>query len=165
MKRIFLLFISAMLCSFCFKRTNYFKLIEATEQSWAGGIQGSGRGVNYKIKLLITTDKAIIFDTLWMNNSRYKIEVVRRSFHGDLPTVTKDDTLLLQFRDFTPGERGGQKIIKRDTAITETIVKKESAASPPIKHKGKALFRFHIDGKEHYFILKEIKKLPSLNYP
>ena len=160
MKNLLILFIYFLFSCSSYAQ-KYFKILEATQQSWTGGIKGSGRGTNYQFKLQITTGRAIAFDTIWLNESKFLPEITRGNSRNYKGILTKNDTVSLLVRDFIP-DRYQQEIMRRDTAKEILPIKKKVIA--PIKYKGEALMRFYINGKEKYVAHKTIKKITPIYY-
>lgn len=159
MKLLLLILSFLALSAFCFKTEKSFILLEATQQSWIGGIQGSGRGVNYQFKIVIQTQKRISLDTIWLNDSKYKLEISKGRIRNYQLPLKNNDTLTLMMREFFPDE-STTKFINREN---EKLLKVEKIKAP-IKFDGRALIRFYLGEKKKYFTVKEIFKKEDLMY-
>ncbi len=111
------------------------KILSSTSQEWVAGIQEGGSGTNYELKI-ITYQKQIIFDSIWVNKCGGKFIIV--------PSEKKDNLTLIANIHSSP---------------------EELKIKAPIKFKGEGLIRYTINGKKHYISISRFRKLPMLIYP
>lgn len=131
------------------KKKEYFKLLTTISESWTAGIQSGGSGIEYYLKIKITTGEKIFFDTLWINNKAFNIFISKES-----SSVSSE-----------PVKFGNGDIITLRATDLRNQYTKTVTVNPPINYIGAALFGYSINGKQEYFIVKEIKKQISPNRP
>ncbi len=140
----FVLLTSIILFSSLICKKKYFAIIEATYSVSNSGIPDGGSGKEYYIKMKVLTDKKIVFDSLWINNTSAKTFLANKSkVISNAPVVfTKSDTIVLCVS------------LLNDYKIKEVI-------NAPQKYKGAALLSFYIEGKIQYYIIKEITQVKT----
>lgn len=67
-------------------------LLNASSQAWAGGLKGSGNGINYKFKMIAPESKNAFFITdICVDEKLYKGDIHQKTF-------VKGDTILVSSR-------------------------------------------------------------------
>lgn len=128
------------------KKDNSFTLVRATSQSWTAGIPSGGSGTEYYFDIKINSAKEITFDSAWINNKSFPIFLSKanQGVSSDPVKFVKGDNITLRVSDIT-----------NSTKVT-------SSAKPPVAYTGAALIGYKVNGKQVYYIIKEIEKLPSV---
>ena len=151
MKSLFLISVTLLL-SFHTEAQRYFKVLDATSQSWAGGMPQSGSGTTYTIKAVLLTSHDIRYTDAWVG-TEYTVPEVMSFSHSDGRQLTKGDTILI-------------KIIMhhypQDSPMQASL---PAYKSPPIALRGEAMIRYVIGRSEKYLAIPKFKHLPPLNYP
>ena len=99
-----------MLSAFLQRAPELIRILEATRQEWTGGIEESGKGVNYDIRLVVKKNSAnlnFVSVTVDQQGCSYKITNVNRPAKGD--RYQKGDTLLISALLKNPPVRTPQK--------------------------------------------------------
>jgi hypothetical protein len=151
MKSIFLISV-AMLASVSIDAQKYFKVLEATSLSWAGGIPQSGSGISYTIKAILLTRQEIRFTDAW-TGSEYAVPEVMSFSHTDGRPFIKGDTILIRF---TIHHYPPESPMKASLPVYK---------APPFPIKGEALIRYVSGHSVKYLSIEKFKKLPAQNYP
>lgn len=128
---------------------NSFTLIHASSQSWTAGIPSGGSGTEYYFEIKINSSKGITFDSAWINNKSFPLFLSRENsgpsgVSNDPVTFVKGDSITLRVSDITHSSK-----------VT-------SPAKPPVTYTGAALIGYKVNGKQLYYTVKEIEKLPSV---
>jgi hypothetical protein len=128
------------------KKDNSFTLQRATSQSWTAGIPSGGSGTEYYFDIKITSSKEILFDSVWINNKSFPIFLSRadQGVSSDPVKFVNGDNITLRVSDITNSSK-----------VT-------SPTKPPVANTGAALVGYKVNGKQVYYIIKEIEKLPSV---
>ena len=157
-----ILFAVAILLPFC-ANAQQVKLVNSTEQRWAGGIAGH-RGENYTFTIEFsdfTSEPKPL--TLWVGNDVFEL-------------VTKDS--LVQSNTKIKRMKSG-KILRWDIVVRASHDDyadrypvqgpddtKKSKPKPPRPFKGKALLVYNYESKTQFYeVTKIMTNLPQLNYP
>jgi hypothetical protein len=154
MGKLLLLFI--IICANVEAQEN-FKLIEARQQSWAGGVAGR-RGENYELVLQSDSGrKRAILDSVWIDNRCFEIVV----------------------KETGPDKRANTIVERKDGKILYTTKINVDLSNynypfdpvpPPVDNcskprEGKIVVGYRVGKKKRFLIINEVKVLPSLNYP
>lgn len=128
---------------------NSFTLIHASSQSWTAGIPSGGSGTEYYFEIKINSSKGITFDSAWINNKSFPLFLSRENsgnsgVSNDPVTFVKGDSITLRVSDITHSSK-----------VT-------SPTKPPVTYTGAALIGYKVNGKQLYYTVKEIEKLPSV---
>lgn len=134
------------------QKTN-IAFIESTSQNWSGGAAGSGRGVNYIIKVKADTGLKVTADSIWLNEKRLVVRLYRNE---------SNDTITLKAMEYFPDHQREKNIRQQQSEFPD---KESGKIKSPVPFKGVALLRYFIDEKEKYFIVKEFKIQPAIYYP
>lgn len=147
-----LLSILAICFTICNVNAQSVKVIDATSQSWSGGIYGHS-GVNYMILLEChDTTKNITIDTVWIGNKSYY-----NSQQTTINVVKKIAKGKFQYR-IAFGE-------SRDLRDTDAL---RSAKANPNKNspcRGKGCVVYHSGRKKEIIEIDKITSLSPLAYP
>ena len=130
-------------------KDNSFTLIRASSQSWTAGIPSGGSGTEYYFDVKINSSKGITFDSAWINNKSFPLFLSKQNsgnsgVSSDPVTFVKGDSITLRVSDITHSSK-----------VT-------ASAKPPVTYTGAALIGYKVNGKQFYYSVKEIKKLPSV---
>ena len=151
MKSLFLISI-ALLASISIDAQKYFKVLDATAQSWAGGIPQSGSGTKYTIKAVLLTSHDLHFTDAWVG-TEYTVPEVMSFSHSDGRRLTKGDTILI-------------KIIMhhypQDSPMQASL---PAYKSPPIALRGEATIRYVVGRSGKFLSIPKFKQLAPLSYP
>jgi hypothetical protein len=149
-------------CSCSMIKSQSFKVAGATQQRWAGGVRGSGTGINYEITLIAKqASSKMSIDQLWVGNQFYEVKAGKK-FTGPAPFDFKpNDTIYINATQLFPGERMPDD---PDTG-PEFIDIVPVNTPPPYKYKGAALIGYKLNGKRKYMPIAKIDQLPNLDYP
>jgi hypothetical protein len=85
-----------LLSAFLQQPPDLFRIVEATRQEWTGGIEESGKGVNYEIRLVVNKGSAklkFVSITVDQQGCAYKISNLTGAEKGE--RYHKGDTLLI----------------------------------------------------------------------
>ncbi len=162
MKKYNLVLVLLLLCQLAANAQNV-KLINSTEQDWAGGIAGlSGENYTFTIEFSDFVSEPHPL-TLWVGREAFTIN-------------TKDS--LMQRNTTMQCLQGGKKIsfeIKAGVSHNEYAQRQglptkeaqlQEMPAPPKPYKGKALLAYIYQGKTRYFEIAEIMNtLPRQDYP
>jgi hypothetical protein len=124
--------------------TSYFNLLNATSEPWVAGIRGGGSGIEHSFQIFVTSDEKLIFEKVWMKENVFDVFVSKNqeAITSDPVQYTKNEVITVRVSEF-------------QSVNNEKIL-------PPIQYDGEALIGFKANGQQKYFIVKEIKKLPTL---
>lgn len=136
--------LSTLLCFGIIKET-HFIVLNAHYEEWTAGAKGSGSGVEYYLKTVITTSDAIKFDSLWTDNKVIPLIVVKGKVYDPKASIAKNDTVMLR-----ASHKNNSKAIP---------------VKPPVAYKGAALISYTVNGAKHYYTVTKIQKKQSLPHP
>lgn len=120
-----------------------FTVIKATQEHWHTGVRGGGSGTDYKIQLLINTNKPITFDSIWIANTRLKVKLVKNgSILNNKSDIQKGDTITL-----------------RSTLLKYEHSKPEQIACPVEKDDLQVLIRYYLDKEPTFFLTKDLEEV------
>ncbi|MBL0343183.1 MAG: hypothetical protein IPP71_21360 [Bacteroidetes bacterium] len=124
--------------------TSYFNLLNATSEPWVAGIRGGGSGIEHSFQIFIISDQKLIFEKVWMKDNVFEVFVSKNqnAITSDPVQYTKNEVITVRVSEFQ--RVNAEKIL------------------PPLQYEGEALIGFKVNGQQKYFIVKEIKKLPTL---
>jgi hypothetical protein len=113
-----------VLSSFLQQPPDLIRILEATRQEWVGGIEESGKGVNYEIRLIVNKGSAklkFVSITVEQQNCTYKILNRTNPENGERYHI--GDTLLISALLKNPPNRPLQK--EKPYPVIGYIYKKE----------------------------------------
>ena len=154
MKKIITLLLFSAILSFSLQAQKGFKIVDATEMKWAGGMQQSGHGTIYSLRIVLLTSNKISFDDLWVG----KTYTAKQGVFFDPKKKhepTKGDTISVSFALNTIPPRNQAE----ETAV------KPAAKAAPCDYKGAALLGYKTGRKEQYKVVSKFRQLPPANYP
>jgi hypothetical protein len=159
-----ILFKSALFLSIAFvyysfsfdKEKKYFEVLDTTYRTWATGANSGGKGISYQLELRINSDKKITFDSAWVNQYRYLVEVTKGKQRNYKQPLSKNDTAIVQVIEFIPEN---VPVKAEDGSLKKKEERKPIVA--PITYDGKVLFRYYVNGQKKYYTVKEFKKAVS----
>ena len=125
----------------------YFRLLSATSEPWVGGARGSGNGIEYYFKMLITTGEELKFGKVWTTEKTFDSYLfkAKKEITGAPVTFIKGDTIFVRVSDL-------QNM-------------KPQKQAPPFNFQGDALMEYILNGNKNYFVVNKIEKLPTLYKP
>ncbi len=130
-----------------------FKVVEMTSQKWSGGAAGSGRGVDYTLKLVCNKKiKRLKFNKLWVGKEAF--DAVVDSKVKQKKRFLKNDTIIVT----------ASKQVKLDQygyEVTEDAI----MPLPPVQFSTPAMLVYKVRRKYRYLFVKEIRELDKLNMP
>ena len=131
----------------------YFKVLDATSSSFAGGTPISGSGTTYVVKVVLLCSQKIIFHDIWVNNEYGNPETLSASY-SDGRALSKGDTVLIRYTiHHYPANSPMQQ-------IPQPEYKK-----PPIPIQGEALLGFIVGNATRYRSVGKFKDQGFQNYP
>lgn len=132
-----------------------FKVLQATSQEWVAGARGGGRGTTYTIQIHITSASSILFDSIWINNKRLKIDIKKGGNLQQPTTLKENDTLTLLASDYAGRTTPGRKQEEKDPAATGSV-------PAPISYSGAALLGYSVADTKRYYVLAHMQSLPAI---
>jgi hypothetical protein len=138
--------LSLFISAFSFKNGD-LKLIQSTSEKWRSGINGGGSGTEFYIKIKINTNKKIVFDSLWVNNTWLPtfLSNTSKSISQAPITFAKKDTLILRASQLNSNQ-------------TNVLASSK-------KINGDGLLRYFVNGKVKYLLIKKIDSIKTNNRP
>ncbi len=130
--------------------TNYFVVLNASEQAYHSGIRGGGSGNYYHITLVMNKNASINFDSILVNGIKIKTEITNFKFQPIYNFKTGDTVKLLS----TLSLQDMEQFMKRET--------KQNAVS-----KNYLIYTIRNESwnKKPQTILPDFKKEKPLFYP
>lgn len=124
------------------KPENTVQLLKADYYSFSQGI-GGGRGMTYSFYIKVNnTDNDITFDSVWVDNRRIVLD----------ESTEKDTLVCTATHTFRPEDS-----IQGEQTVNQNVF-------PPIKHNGKALLRYYVDGEPNYLTVHQFNERASKSY-
>jgi hypothetical protein len=138
------------------------KLVNATQQSWSGGIAGR-HGDNYTFVIEFSKySKEPVPDTLWIGQQPIALQV------SDSGVTPRTNTVTISGKHSIRYEISAGTSANEYTDHYPITGNKKEARQPhaPIKCKGVALLSYQYNGRHHYFEISKIMKVfPPISYP
>jgi hypothetical protein len=151
MFRVAFILLSLMLFNF---RPEPVKLIEASSESWTGGFKGSGRGVNYRVKIVVNrSSKVLSFDTLWVGERAFQVQASRPNPFNPQDGFSKKDTVIIYAS------------LHQTTGQDGELLPLPAVNGKQVAYKGEALLSYWLKGKRHFLVIETFSELPSVDYP
>jgi hypothetical protein len=119
--------------------------IKATSQNWTGG-PAATRGTYYKIYFLMKGTTDYTFDSLWVNDKRIPVSIIK--------SKTPADTLLVIAND-----NQGFRAPGTQTEMTSSV-----PAKFPIDVKAEGVLGYHYKGEKKYFPIPQWNVLKPITY-
>lgn len=131
------------------------QILEATSQSWVGGMEQTGSGINYTVKIFCPDykNKNIRFDSLWVNNTVLPVRIFSNEVSGDTVTLRATEKII---PPKTFKSKDGENI-QKDISSPASI--------PPLKTSGEGIIKYVLGGKNDFLVIEKFHKLQSKNYP
>jgi hypothetical protein len=130
-----------------------FTVIETTSQKYYGGLEKSGHGTRYRIKLLAQKDsKKLKIDQLWIDDKYFEVKPVKDPKYRNNHEFFKKDTIFISVKDH----------VYPDELMRE---KQEEKIVLPYKYKGAALIGYKVRNKRKYKVIEKITELKKIFYP
>jgi hypothetical protein len=130
--------------------TNGLRLVDATKNSWAGGMPQSGSGNTYHILLSIATAQKYTINHVWIEGKEVDFSIQNYRMLLDR-VAAKGDTIDIIYNQYFK-ENSTQLNLK------------ENGLKPPLDGYA-AILAYTKNNKMAYLKIKEIKVLPGVNYP
>ncbi len=117
----------------------------ATSQSWSGGAAAT-RGTYYHLYLAMTMNADYKFDSLWVNDHRVAVEVMRGNSSNDSVHLYANDRLGIQM----PGSSYDPS--------------KSAEANFPVASNAEGLLGYYYKGTRKYYPVAAFEKLEAIAY-
>lgn len=128
--------------------TKEFRIVEATVQSWSPGtVQSNAKqtgGSIYQIKITISKNSPLRFDSLYIDENLFPVEVVKGAERNYMGIFTKGDIVLILAR-----QDNGEVSRKASSKLTAAISKS--------KKTGKGFISYWINNKRYITPITEFK--------
>ena len=150
MKWISLFILAAMLSA-----GGKMKITSSTSQEWAGGLQQSGYGTDFKLELKVKagSDKLVI-DEMWVGDIRMPARAVTDLRNPGSTRFSKGDQVFVRAGiTYKPDEQGGMRMMAGETKPR------------PFDYQGAGLLGYTYKGKRQYLIIPSFKELEKIIYP
>ncbi|MFA6483061.1 MAG: hypothetical protein WCW62_10810 [Bacteroidales bacterium] len=131
------------------------QVTESTSREWVGGLQESGYGTDFQLKLLVKAGSdQLQFDELWVGDIHMKVRLIA-------------DPANLQTKEF---KKGSQITVKagltyRPGPDEKIQLQGADLIQKPVNFKGEGLLGYTYKGHKAYLVIREFKKLEKLIYP
>ena len=133
-----------------------FEYSQATVQHTNAGRQRSGKSVHYQIKLVANKpSKKITFQKMWVGAEAVEFNVSSKNAENQVvKTYSKGDTIYIDsYIRYLPDENGVLTAV--DNGLTDKVQ----------EYQGQAILEYTYKGKTEELIIKDFKKLRSVNMP
>lgn len=138
-----LLFSSCMSSKTSNKNEVPFTLLKATSENWRAGIKQGGSGIEYSFVLKVNEIKNISFDSVWVNDQRLSVKIVRNG------KIVVDHSQIVS----------GDNIKIRCSGNDDST---EKIASPKKLKENTVLFRYISNKNDfNYYLVENIVKTKS----
>lgn len=151
---ILVILLAALSCNAqVYYKSGTFKVENATQSTTYPGIQGAPIVSTMHFTLILKKCTRISFDSFWADGFADKVMISYKNGDAWDGKPLKGDTLLvsLEYNRSTAQDM----VFPDGVGVLPQGSKQEE---PPVKHKGKALFRYFLDGKSQYFSIEKIAK-------
>ncbi len=123
-----------------------FEIVEVTSQKWTAGTAKTGRGTDYKIKLVCKKRLwRLKFDKLWVNNDA--LPAVIATDLANKKCFSKKDTIIVN----------AVKKVKLDR-YGDPIVQTTNNQTPPVKFDTPALLTYKLRKRDKSILIQQITK-------
>ncbi len=127
MKKLFLIILSAisffvLMSMSKHPNTNYFVVVNASEQAYHSGIRGGGSGNYYHITLVMNKNVSINFDSIAINGMKTKTEITNCNFQQVHNFKIGDTVKLLSTLSLQDMERFMQQETKQITVAKNNLL-------------------------------------------
>lgn len=154
---IFLIFIAGSGCTSIYKSGN-FKVVDATENVIFPGVYGSPISHHFLVYAISKKKQNLQMDSFWAEEYREAGRLRFADGRNYTGVLNKGDTLLFDLYYF---EAMPNQFPEEIRSITGS-----GKEEPPIKHKGKVLFRYTADGaKAKYYSVDTFRKIDNIYAP
>lgn len=131
-------------CSFSEQKCTAITIADATQMQWVSGAPGGRSGIKYVVKVRINSCNALQFSNMWIGE--LNVPITLEFFNTSLDKqIVKGDSVLLVYNH-----------INNESSFNSDTKKL------PIDYKGEALIECLVNGKAHYYTVKQFRKLDSL---
>ena len=146
------LFLTLLLASSGYAQ-KYFKVLDATSTSFAGGIPQNGSGTSYHVVIKLLTNQKVTFSDIWIGKEYGEPETASFSY-SDGRQLVKGDTVLIRYT-----------IHHYPAGSPLNNITKPAYKSPPIPMQGEALLGFSVGSTKRYRSVEKFRAMPPANYP
>lgn len=148
-------FLSALLLSIIFGWGGKIQVIQSTSQEWAGGLQESGYGTDYKLTIKAKAGSDLLqIDDLWVGDIHMKVRVMADPANPQNNNFKEGSQVSLKAGiTYLPDADGRIRPLAADS-------KKK-----PFNFKGEGLLGYTYKGHKAYLVIAEFKKLEKIIYP
>lgn len=151
MLKIIFMLLSLMLLNL---RPEPVKLVSATSESWTGGFKGSGRGVNYRLTLVVNKSSRVLsFDSLWVGDRPFQVQASKPNPFNPADGFQRKDTVII-YASLHQGANLDGELLPLPTVDGRQVA-----------YKGEALLSYWLKGKRHFLVIETLEALPSVEYP
>jgi hypothetical protein len=131
------------------------QLLRATSQEWLAGVRGGGQGINYEVRVRITTDKKVEFDSMWVSGKKLVIKVAEQLKDPAIRLLNNDEISLVASFYSEPSNKGQGKEQYSPPSSIDTI-------KAPIHYKGAAIIKYSVAESIKYLEVPFFKVLPKM---
>ena len=154
---ILIIFIAGTGCNSIYKSKN-FKVIDATENVIFPGVYGSPISHHFLVYAVAKKKQNLQADTFWAEEYREGARLRFANGREYTGPVNKGDTVLFDLYYF--------EIMPNQFPEEIRPVQGSAKEEPPVKHKGKLLFRYSADGtKAKYYSVDSFRKIDNIYAP
>lgn len=154
-----LFFCSILANAQLYYRSGTFLVQNAKKQVFYPGVQGSPINTTITFQMVFKKCVKIEMDSFWMDGFSDAINIRYKNGNAWDGKPMKGDTLLVSLTHY----RSTAMPILGDENNPDLTGSRE--CSPPMAHKGEALFRYKMKSKTYYFSIKNVEKVDSVYAP
>ena len=136
-----------------------FLLQRATSQAWVGGVQGSGSGIDYRIRLALLTSDLPDINEVWIGQRRFEPRIQFPSGKAADSVIIGDVIEVLCHFRRVPVFDG----IPFESEIIDWRDEPEVSEAP--EYEGAALIRYDPNGENAELEIPIVLELPELLFP
>jgi len=153
--------IALILIIFTSASSQEIKTINATEQSWSGGVC-CRYGTNYNITIKTFKDK-ITPDTVWIRGNYYPLDIDTGGYENNC-IIKRDSLHHTATYSINVGESHDERdnMNPPDTRASGDTARKNN---PHADYFGAAIISYQYNGRKYYYKVKEFKVLEPIAYP
>lgn len=133
-------------------------VINATQQSWSGGVAGH-HGINYVIGIEFT-DTTAVPDTAWIGGQYYRVNIAKND------TVNRKVDKKRHIIRYTIYVYNSWNDLEDPAQRQKELEQRNKVKQPRTrKFEGAALISYQLHHKQYDIIVKSFTQLQALNYP
>jgi len=131
------------------------QFMRATSQEWLAGVRGGGRGIKYDVRVKITTDKKVAFDSMWVSGKKLSIKVAELLKDPEFRFSNNYEISLVASFYLEPSNKNQGKEEYKSISTSDTI-------KAPLEYKGAALIKYSVADSIKYLEVPFFTVLPKL---